>query len=325
MFCRFCGRKIEKDSLFCAYCGRQLSTGDAETQPQGPPQNTVLQNEPPHSTAKAAPLCETVEAAANAPSKQHSSQRGRWIALASLIFLLAVGIIVLFATKFLCLHQWQDATCTQPVTCSRCNDTTGEALGHKLINATCTDPITCRVCKETFGHARGHSFREATCTHGKTCFNCGKVFGQALGHTWIEETFDTPKTCAVCNAVRPMTQPASGTVYIDAKKYYGSRLKVCAGKDYNTYVKLKDEQGNDVISFYVRAGETADVRVPTGKYYLYFAHGYKWYGPDRAFGFDTVYEKDDEILDFYNYTWTYTMDAGEDGNTETTIISKSEF
>lgn len=314
MFCRFCGRKIAQDSVFCPYCGKNLAL---PTEPDiiAP---TVPEAVSPAPDAAPVPMRETDTA------KPHS-ERTRWLVLAGLILLLAAVITILFVTKILCIHQWQEPTCTQPSICSRCEDTQGEKLGHKVMPPTCTDPVTCRICKETFGSALGHNMREATCTRGKFCNICKREFTTPLGHTWIEETFDTPKTCQNCGEIRPMTQPASGTVYIKATKYCGSKLTVHAAADYNTYLKLKDEEGNDIISFYLRAGETAKVPVPSGNYYLYLAHGIDWYGPAHAFGSDTVYIKGDDLLDFYTYIWEYTIDAGEDGNAPTTVIKKSDF
>jgi len=191
--------------------------------------------------------------------------------------------------------------------------------------ATCTAPITCTSCGEMFGSALGHTLQEATCTRGKYCTRCLKTFGKPTGHIWLEETFTVPPTCEACRDVRPMSQPASGTVYIEANKYCGSRLTIEAAPDYNTYFKLKDKDGNDVISFYVRAGKTTTVKVPMDQLYLYYASGIDWYGPDLAFGEETAYEKADDVFDFYNYTWTYTLDAGPDGNASVTIISAEEF
>ena len=35
-------------------------------------------------------------------------------------------------------HNYSDATCTEPQTCTRCGATTGTALGHNLVNGVCT-------------------------------------------------------------------------------------------------------------------------------------------------------------------------------------------
>ena len=37
-----------------------------------------------------------------------------------------------------CAHTWISATCTKPKTCSKCQETEGEALGHNIDNAVCS-------------------------------------------------------------------------------------------------------------------------------------------------------------------------------------------
>lgn len=119
-------------------------------------------------------------------------------------------------------HTWEEATCTEPKTCSECGETEGKALGHTWEEATCTEAKTCSVCGKTEGEALGHTWEEATCTEPKTCSVCGKTDGEALGHTgnatceddgvcsvcgqtikalghtWEEATCTEAKTCSVC-------------------------------------------------------------------------------------------------------------------------------
>ncbi|MGM9586364.1 MAG: hypothetical protein ACI3VA_02600 [Candidatus Limivicinus sp.] len=62
-----------------------------------------------------------------------------------------------------CEHEWVDATCTEPKTCSLCGNTEGKPLGHTWEEATCAEPKTCSLCGETEGEALGHkpgSWRE---------------------------------------------------------------------------------------------------------------------------------------------------------------------
>ena len=91
-----------------------------------------------------------------------------------------IGILLLTLVCLLalagcgCEHEWVEADCVTPKTCSLCGETEGEALGHTWVDATCTEPKTCSVCGETEG--------------------------EALGHTWIDATTEAPKTCTVCAA-----------------------------------------------------------------------------------------------------------------------------
>lgn len=94
-------------------------------------------------------------------------------------------------------HDWQDATCTEPKTCSRCNMTEGKSLGHEKVAATCTEPERCTRCGQTFGEPLGHDIKGQTCTADGTCSRCGEVF-PAEGHKWVDATCTTPKTCSVC-------------------------------------------------------------------------------------------------------------------------------
>ena len=109
-----------------------------------------------------------------------------------------MGITCILLTGCCLTHDWQEATCTTPMTCAKCEKTKGEALGHTWQEATCTTPKTCSVCGETEGEALGHTWQEATCTTPKTCSVCGETEGEALGHDWQEANCLAPKTCNVC-------------------------------------------------------------------------------------------------------------------------------
>ena len=107
-------------------------------------------------------------------------------------------------------HEAKAPTCTEGgydayVTCKRCDYTTKvdkEALGHSFKDATCDAPKTCSVCEATEGEALGHttlvekkSAVAATCTKdGKTvlmgCERCNYTEGgediPATGHTFVD-------------------------------------------------------------------------------------------------------------------------------------------
>ena len=98
-------------------------------------------------------------------------------------------------------HDWQEATCTTPKICSKCEKIEGQALGHAWVEATCAEPKTCSICGETEGETLGHTWVEATCTEPKSCSVCGETEGKALGHNLSEVTYQSPATCTVCGAV----------------------------------------------------------------------------------------------------------------------------
>ncbi len=73
----------------------------------------------------------------------------------------AVLLCLIISMTACCIsHEWIEANCTSPRTCSKCGKTEGEPLGHKWKDADCTTPKTCSVCGETEGEPLGHQFGE---------------------------------------------------------------------------------------------------------------------------------------------------------------------
>ena len=99
-----------------------------------------------------------------------------------------------------CEHEWVEANCDTPKTCSLCEETEGAPLGHTWKAATCDAPKTCETCNLTQGSALEHVWEEATCTLPKMCASCRKTEGDPLGHSWEEATTDAPKTCTRCQS-----------------------------------------------------------------------------------------------------------------------------
>jgi len=83
-----------------------------------------------------------------------------------------------------CSHEWEDANCEQPRTCSECGATEGEKGDHDWEKATCEHPKTCTVCGKEKGDLADHKWEDATCDEPETCRNCGETRGEALGHQW---------------------------------------------------------------------------------------------------------------------------------------------
>lgn len=74
------------------------------------------------------------------------------------IRILAALVLCLFLlTGCTCKHQWADATCLTPKTCTLCSETEGEPLGHHWQEATCQAPKTCTACSATEGQPLAHS------------------------------------------------------------------------------------------------------------------------------------------------------------------------
>ncbi len=104
-------------------------------------------------------------------------------------------------------HQYSEATCTEPATCQKCEETIGEPLGHDYSEATCTEPGICSRCGEIKGEALGHDYKEATCTEPSLCSRCGEAKGEPLGHSALEATCTEDSICDVCGEI---VSPALG-------------------------------------------------------------------------------------------------------------------
>lgn len=127
-----------------------------------------------------------------------------------------------------CQHQWTDATCTVPKTCSKCGISEGDSPGHSWQDADCVTPRSCSRCTLTEGSPLGHSWAEATCTSPKTCTRCCLTEGLPLDHIWEgEATLYSAPFCAVCdtrgeplpsyflqNGLVPNTQPQTSADHI---------------------------------------------------------------------------------------------------------------
>ena len=117
------------------------------------------------------------------------------------IFLLLIVLITAALTGCeKCQHEWVEANCKDPKTCSLCGLEEGKKLGHKWQDATCEEPQICTVCNKIKGEPLGHNyesvvleptmFEEGYTTH--TCLNCGHSYvdghTEALGYELTEGT-----------------------------------------------------------------------------------------------------------------------------------------
>ncbi|MBQ9144850.1 MAG: InlB B-repeat-containing protein [Clostridia bacterium] len=93
--------------------------------------------------------------------------------------------------------EGDEATCTTPQICTRCNTVLAEALGHDFSSSAWTDLgesghahqcSRCDVYDEIIPH---YSEDEATCTTPKTCDSCGYVMEPSGDHSFTEEIADT--------------------------------------------------------------------------------------------------------------------------------------
>ena len=137
-----------------------------------------------------------------------------------------------------CEHEWIDATCTEPKTCSICGETEGEPIEHTWNDATCTEPKTCSVCGETEGDALGHTEETvpgeaATCTEtgltdGIKCSVCGEILVAQEEIPVIAHTYENG-VCTVCGAIESGVARLSGKTRFDTSFAIADQLKEVLG------------------------------------------------------------------------------------------------
>ena len=77
-------------------------------------------------------------------------------------------------------------------------------VGHEWIEADCTTPKTCSICGDTQGEPLGHDYGEAACEEAAKCSRCGEGGDEPLGHQVDNWTLDTSNynymegTCSRC-------------------------------------------------------------------------------------------------------------------------------
>lgn len=121
-------------------------------------------------------------------------------------------------------HDYADADCEHGKICSRCGKEKGDPLGHSWISADCVNPETCENCGATQGEALGHDLNDATCTEAAVCSVCGESVGEPNGHSWLDADCVNPKTCSVCDETEG---EALGHSWLDATYEAPKTCTVC--------------------------------------------------------------------------------------------------
>ena len=151
-------------------------------------------------------------------------------------------------------HNFKEATCTAPKTCTDCGATEGEALGHYYLPATCLSPSKCFRCGDEVGDVGSHDYIEATCTTPKTCRYCNEVVGTANGHNYERKTkkatckeagaiYDECSVCKDVQIIQTEDKLPHELVHHDGKpaeciKTGYEAYDTCKNCDYTTYKEL---------------------------------------------------------------------------------------
>jgi hypothetical protein len=95
------------------------------------------------------------------------------IVIICIVMIIFIPLMVIKSVRGCFIHNWRDATCTEPETCLKCGKSIGSPLGHSFNEATCVLPKTCSTCGETEGKPLGHSPGEWNTDTAATCTTKG--------------------------------------------------------------------------------------------------------------------------------------------------------
>ena len=124
-------------------------------------------------------------------------------------------------------------------------------------------------------------------------------------------------------------QPLPETGATNKPNLYGDsplQIKTNPGSHYWVKIVNAYNEQEEVVSYFIRGGETLDVNLPMGSYVVKYAYGDTWYGREHLFGENTGYSKADEVLEFYrNQGYVIELIQQLNGNLHTTAIDESQF
>lgn len=127
--------------------------------------------------------------------------------------------------------------------------------------------------------------------------------------------------------IEPQDLPQTGAT--NKPNLYGNsplQIKTNAGSHYWVKIVNSYNEKDELVSYFIRGGETLDVNLPMGSYVVKYAYGDTWYGREHLFGENTAYSKADEVLEFY-HGQGYVIELVQqlNGNLHTKQIDESEF
>ncbi len=133
-----------------------------------------------------------------------------------LIFTIMIFLVLALASCG-CEHEFTEANCTTPKTCTKCGAVEGDLAEHTYTTGKCTEPQKCTGCgKEKLGF--DHTWNDAKCEENKICTVCSEV-GELVEHYWIAPSCTAPRHCKLCKETdgEPLGHTPS-EVYCDEKQ-----------------------------------------------------------------------------------------------------------
>ena len=129
------------------------------------------------------------------PQKGNLSKNSKYI-IFSVVALLLVSLRIISQCERKCKHEWKEATCTEPKTCTNCGETEGNSLWHDYVG-NCEEYGRCTRCGDTLPTKYSHRY-EGNCEKHGTCIDCGQISPEPLEHIWNGNIHTGDMSCSRC-------------------------------------------------------------------------------------------------------------------------------
>lgn len=211
-------------------------------------------------------------------------------------FLHLIGsFIISFMLTGCCMsHEWKEATCSEPKTCTKCGETEGEALGHTWVDATCAEAKHCSVCGETEGEPLEHTLTEANYQQPATCEICGETVGEPLQAYYEENGF----VCdAQLNTAYPYTVPCKNN----------SNYTTTGTVTVSDYDVFSLDETHEALEGYEWQAFTITYFFDDENAWNYGMHGFGFYIDDYYVDYDCDEWDENFTLNYYGVDYTECM------------------
>ena len=142
------------------------------------------------------PYCNTPVEETHPKRNSPHSKNNKYIILA-VVAILVIGIIIgISQCERECKHDWKEATCTEPKTCTKCGVTEGNRLWHDYVG-NCEEYGRCSRCGDTLPTKYSHRY-SGNCEEYGSCIDCGKTSPEVLEHKWNGNVHTGAISCSRC-------------------------------------------------------------------------------------------------------------------------------
>ena len=130
---------------------------------------------------------------------------------------------------------------------------------------------------------------------------------------------------------KPQPLPKNGTIRSFAQGQRSAPLKVNTRGSDHYLIKLTRPGSTEAVMYlFIRAGQSAEIKVPLGTFEIKWATGAEWYGYKKKFGESTAYGKAGKLVSFEQTSTEFighqiTLYPVPSGNLSTKTISADEF